>query len=101
MATSRASSNCPPAGCASITGKKGVGWIEAPNGAFDLGDFMPGYTRPVSAKDAARLGCRLEDFGPHWTDWLPEVRAGRAKLALLLKERSFDLAASRVRPGHA
>jgi hypothetical protein len=42
---------------------KGTGWIEAPHGAFDLGDFMPGYTRPVAAKDAARLGCgsRISD----------------------------------------
>jgi hypothetical protein len=35
---------------------KGVGWTEAPDGAFDLGDFMPGYTRPVTARDCARLG---------------------------------------------
>ena len=47
---------------------KGVGWTEAPTGAFSLDEFVPGPTcRPVLEKDAARLGCRLEDFGRHWT----------------------------------
>ena len=80
---------------------KGTGWNAAPDGAFNLGDFVPGDTnRPVLPKDAARLGCRLEDFGRHWTEE-PASTASRAKLVYLLKERSFDLAARRVPPGNA
>jgi hypothetical protein len=36
--------------------KRGVGWIEAPDGAFTLDEFMPGACRPVSVRDRARLG---------------------------------------------
>ena len=80
---------------------KGVGWTEASKGAFDPGDFIPGDTnRPVLPKDAARLGCRLEDFGRHWTEEIASPRA-RAKLVHLIKERSFDLACRRMAPGHA
>jgi hypothetical protein len=46
---------------------KGTGWTEAPHGAFTLADFMPGYTRPVAAKDAARL-----DIPPAELDITPE-----------------------------
>jgi hypothetical protein len=35
---------------------KGTGWTTAPHGAFDFADFMPGYTRPISPRDRARLG---------------------------------------------
>ena len=46
---------------------KGTGWTEAPKGAFTLADFMPGYTRPASAKDAARFdipAAELDDVTP-------------------------------------
>jgi hypothetical protein len=46
---------------------KGTGWVEAPKGAFGLADFMPGYTRPASAKDAALLdipASELDDIAP-------------------------------------
>ena len=80
---------------------KGVGWTKAPDGAFNLGDFVPGDTnRPVLPKDAVRLGCRLEDFGRHWTEEIASPRA-RAKLVHLIKERAFDLATHKVPPGHA
>jgi hypothetical protein len=80
---------------------KGLGWSKAPDRAFDLGDFVPGDTnRPVLPKDAARLGCRLEDFGRHWTEELASPRA-HAKLVRLVKERSFDLACRHLAPGRA
>jgi hypothetical protein len=80
---------------------KGTGWVEAPKGAFDFGDFMPGDTnRPVLPKDAARLGCYLEDFGRHWTEE-PGHPWDRTKIVGLLKKRAWDLAASSVPPGHA
>jgi hypothetical protein len=80
---------------------KGVGWVTAPDGGFDLADFIPGDTnRPVLPKDAARLGCTLEDFGPHWTEE-PATPRDRAKLVHILKERAFDLACRRLPPGHA
>ena len=79
---------------------KGVGWTEAPKGAFDLGDFMPGYCRSPLEKDAARLGCYVEDFGKHWTEERASPR-DRAKIVGALKERAWHLAASRVRPGRA
>jgi hypothetical protein len=66
---------------------KGAGWVTAPDGAFDLADFVPGDTnRPVLPKDAARLGCRLADFGPHWTE-MPATPRDRAKLVHMLKTR--------------
>jgi hypothetical protein len=79
--------------------KKGAGWTEARPGEITLDEFMPGACRPVSVRDAARLGCRLEDFGRHWTEE-PAPR-DRAKLVHLLKERAWDLAARQVRPGRA
>ena len=80
---------------------KGTGWTTAPDGAFNLGDFVPGDTnRPVLPKDAARLGCRLEDFGRHWTEE-PASTADRAKIVGLIKERAWDRAARTVRPGNA
>jgi hypothetical protein len=69
---------------------KGAGWSEAPDGAFDLGDFMPGYTRPISPRDRARLG-----MPP-----LYDTSAGE-KLVHLFKERAFDLAVRQVPPGRA
>jgi hypothetical protein len=42
---------------------KGAGWTEAPEGGFNLADFVPGDTkRPVLEKDAIRLGCRSRGF---------------------------------------
>jgi hypothetical protein len=80
---------------------KGVGWTEAPTGAFSLDEFVPGPTcRPVLEKDAARLGCRLEDFGRHWTEEIASPRA-RAKLVHLIKNRAWNLACRRMAPGHA
>jgi hypothetical protein len=80
---------------------KGVGWTEAPKGAFDLADFVPGDTnRPVLEKDAARLGCRLEDFGRHWTEERATTR-DRKKIVAALKHRAWDLACRRMAPGHA
>jgi hypothetical protein len=79
---------------------KGVGWSEAPDGAFNLADFVPGDTnRPVLPKDAARLGCRLEDFGRHWTD--DALDENREKVIHALKSRAWDLAVARCPPGHA
>ena len=69
---------------------KGVGWIEAPRGAFNLGDFFPGYTRPISHRDRARLA-----MPP-----LYNTSAGE-KLVHLFKERAFDLAVRQVPPGRA
>jgi hypothetical protein len=105
--------------------KRGTGWIEAPHGAFNLGDFMPGYMRPVSAKDAARNdipAAELDDITPEEIELakhemnaprkiygllygtlvseLP-LRGPRAKIIGLVKERAWDLAASSVPPGHA
>jgi hypothetical protein len=80
---------------------KGAGWTEAPKGAFDLADFVPGDTnRPVLEKDAARLGCRVEDFGKHWTEERASPR-DRAKIVGLVKMRAWDLACRRMAPGHA
>jgi hypothetical protein len=103
---------------------KGTGWTEAPAGAFTLADFMPGYTRPASAKDAARLdipASELDDitaeeiaiakhemsrprklYGFLWGTELPTPHdRHRAKLVHLLKERAWDLACRRMAPGHA
>jgi hypothetical protein len=80
--------------------ERGVGWVEAPEGSIALHSFVPGACRPASANDAARLGCRLEDFGHHWTEE-PASPRDRAKIVHMLKERSFDLAAREVPPGHA
>jgi len=81
--------------------RKNIGWTAAPDGAFDLADFVPGDTnRPVLPKDAARLGCSLKDFGRHWTEE-PATPADRAKLVHSLKERAWDLACRQVPPGHA
>ena len=105
--------------------KRGVGWIEAPRGAFDLADFMPGYCRSPSAKDAARLDippAELDNITPDEIELakhemnaprtirgflcgrvvsvLP-LRGPRAKIIGLVKERAFDLAAHKVTPGHA
>jgi hypothetical protein len=81
--------------------KKDLGWIEAPHGAFNLADFVPGDTnRPVLPKDAARLGCRLEDFGRHWTEE-PGHPWDRAKIVDALKNRAWDLACRQCAPGNA
>jgi hypothetical protein len=80
--------------------KRGIGWVEAPDGAFTLDEFVPGAYKPVSAAVAARLGIPAAELLAHWTDRLPKVRAGRAKLALMLKERAWDLACHRMAPGH-
>jgi hypothetical protein len=69
-------------------------------GAFTLYEMMPGKCRPVLEKDAARLGCRLEDFGRHWTEERASPRA-RAKIVHMVKERAFNLAAHKVTPGRA
>ena len=79
---------------------KGVGWTEAAPNAFTLDEFMPGACRHVSAKDAARLGCRLEDFEPYWWQEKATPR-DRAKIVGLIKARAWDLACRRVPPGHA
>jgi hypothetical protein len=88
----------PTGGARMETWAKDVGWIKAP-GSMALADFMPGKMKPVSAELAARLGCRLEDFGHHWTD--DALDEDRAKLVHLLKERAWHLAARRHRPGRA
>jgi len=80
--------------------KRGAGWVTAPDGAFNPGNFMPGYCRPPLEKDAARLGCRLEDFGRHWTEE-PATARDRARLIHALKTRAWDLACHRMTPGHA
>jgi hypothetical protein len=81
--------------------RKGAGWVTAPKGAFDLADFVPGGTnRPVLPKDAVRLGCRLEDFGRHWTEELGHPW-DRAKIVDALKNRAWDLACRRCAPGNA
>jgi hypothetical protein len=80
---------------------RGTGWTEAPKGAFDLADFVPGDTnRPVLEKDAIRLGCQLEDFGKHWTEEGASPR-DRAKIVGLVKTRAWDLACALMAPGHA
>jgi hypothetical protein len=80
---------------------KGTGWTAAPDGAFNLADFVPGDTnRPVLPKDAARLGCRLEDFGRHWTEERAST-ADRKKIVGLIKARAWDLACRRMTPGNA
>jgi hypothetical protein len=80
--------------------EKGTGWTEAAPGMFTLDEFVPGACRPPSINDAARLGCRLEDFGRHWTEERASPRT-RAKLVHMLKERAWDLACHRLAPGHA
>jgi hypothetical protein len=103
---------------------KGSGWIEAPKGAFTLADFMPGYTRPASAKDAALLGIPASEldnvtageiaiakhemsrprklYGLLYGRKLPTPHdRHRAKLVGLIKERAWAMAAARVPPGHA
>jgi hypothetical protein len=80
--------------------KRGVGWIEAPKGAFRLDEFMPGACRPPLEKDAAWLGCRLEDFGRHWTEE-PGHPWDRTKIVGLIKERAWLLAARTCAPGNA
>jgi hypothetical protein len=78
---------------------KGAGWVTAPDGGFNLADFVPGNTnRPVLPKEAARLECRLEDFGRHWTEE-PATPRDRAKLVDLLKARAWDLACRWMAPG--
>jgi hypothetical protein len=80
---------------------KGAGWVTAPDGGFDLADFIPGDTnRPVLEKDAIRLGCRLTDFGPHWTE-MPATPHDRAKIVGLIKTRAWDLACRGMAPGNA
>jgi hypothetical protein len=78
---------------------KGAGWTEAPEASIPLADFIPGFCRSPLEKDAARLGCRLEDFGPHWTE-MPGHPWDRAKIISLVKERAWAMAAARVPPGH-
>jgi hypothetical protein len=111
----------PTGGCRIDWWVKGSGWTEAPKGAFTLASFMPGYTRPASAKDAALHdipASELDDitaeeielakhemsrprkiYGSLFTV-LPAPRH-RAKLVHLLKERSFDLAARLATPSCA
>jgi hypothetical protein len=80
---------------------KGTGWTAAPDGAFNLADFVPGDTnRPVLEKDAIRLGCYLEDFGRHWTEELASPQ-DHAKIVHRLKERAWQLAVAKCPPGHA
>ena len=79
---------------------KGSGWTEAPKGAFTLYEMMPGKCRAVLEKDAARLGCRLEDFGRHWTEERAST-ADRVRIIGALKNRAWDLACRGVAPGHA
>jgi hypothetical protein len=78
--------------------KRSVGWVTASAGAFKLDEFVPGACRPVLPKDAARLGCHLEDFGRHWTEEIASPQ-NRAKIVNLIKTRAWDLAARRVPPG--
>jgi hypothetical protein len=74
---------------------KDTGWTAAPDGAFTLGDFVPGdANRPVLAEDAARLGCRLQDFGRHWTE-------EPASTADSNSPQGVNMAAGVVPPGHA
>jgi len=79
---------------------KGAGWTEAPKGAFTLYELLPGKCRPVLEKDAARLGCRLEDFGRPRTEERAMER-DRAKIVGALKTRAWDLVCRRMAPGHA
>jgi hypothetical protein len=108
--------------------KRGTGWTEAPKGAFRLADFMPGYTRPASAKDAARLDIpvsELDDITAEeiaiakhemgrprkiycllWGTVVSELpghaaRQDRAKIVGLIKARAWNLAYRRMAPGHA
>ena len=105
--------------------ERGRGWVEAPKGALGPADFMPGYTRPASAKDAARLDIppaeldnvtafeiELEKhemnrprkiYGFLYDTLVSELplRGPRAKIVDLIKERSFNLAARHMAPGHA
>jgi hypothetical protein len=105
--------------------KRGAGWIEAPRGAFGLADFMPGYTRPASAKDGARFdipASELDDvtdfeielekhemkrprkiYGFLWGTVVSELPSppDRAKIVGALKNRAWNLACHRTAPGHA
>jgi hypothetical protein len=45
-------------------------------------------------------GCRLEDFGIHWTEERAMER-DRGKIVNALKNRAWDLACRRMAPGHA
>jgi hypothetical protein len=115
-----------PTGGARIDyGKRGVGWTEAPEGSMTLASFMPGYTRPASAKDAARLdipASELDDitaeeiafakhelrrprkiYGLLWGTVVSELPSPRhrAKIVGLIKTRAWDLACRRMAPGHA
>jgi hypothetical protein len=105
--------------------ERGRGWVTAPAGALGPADFMPGYTRPASAKDAARLdipASELDDITPaeierakhelnaprtirdflygRVVSVLP-LRGPRAKIIGLVKERAWDLATRTCAPGHA
>ena len=80
---------------------KGAGWIEAPDGAFTLDQFMPGACRPVSPRDCARLGIPAAEIARHWTDDYDERQASRAKIVHMLKARAWHLAARQVPPGRA
>jgi hypothetical protein len=81
--------------------ERGIGWVAAPAGSFRPDQFVPGAYIPVTAATAARLGIPACELELHWTDRLPEVRAGRAKIVGLVMERAWDLACHRMAPGHA
>jgi hypothetical protein len=105
--------------------ERGRGWVEAPKGALGPADFMPGYTRPASAKDAAWHdipATELDNVTPFEIELakhemnrprkiygflygtvvseLP-LRGPRAKIIGLVKERAWHLACRRMAPGHA
>jgi hypothetical protein len=105
--------------------ERGRGWVTAPAGALGPADFMPGYTRPASAKDAARLDIppaeldnvtaleierakhelnaprTIRDFLYGRVVSVLPLRGPRAKIIGLVKERAWHLAAANCRPGHA
>jgi hypothetical protein len=105
--------------------ERGRGWVTAPAGALGPADFMPGYCRSPSAKDAARL-----DIPPAELDNItafeielakhemnaPRIirgflcgrvvsvlplRGPRAKIIGLVKERAWTLATRTCAPGNA
>jgi hypothetical protein len=90
----------PTGACRIEVWKRGAGWTTAAPGTFTPDEFVPGACRPVLENDAARLGCRLEDFGPHWTE-MPATPRDRAKIVGLVKARAWDLACRTCAPGHA